>query len=708
MPRLRNHKYSERSGSTWEDLCGDPNIQPGAEVIIGEHRPVSPTLSGVRLGNRWGDKVKEIAGLRARVVGKIEPSEDDKFRYIFTDLNRVLPIPVRDCVYVDVYMDEALSYLQRRLGTGDFPEQGVETSNLRLLLHKDLEWSSVRSTEFLNWLGRAEAIRIGKDRRLFLNARRIDQMAKPSSNDETPKHQKFECHHALSGRTEGHSEAKTLNIVEGPTMDEKSVRTLCWLLEQHEKGYSWGTMDEFVGDAVQSVGIREQEARIVEKLGLLNWRVGHVTVNEEAVRTKLRGNPLPSSTGYKSNWLRALDWLLENPNHRWVSVDQCLDSIRSALSLRESLWLRRLVSRVVIMFDNEKGQYFKLMTKKAQGERLKVVQEAKVLDWLLENPGKWGSLDGCVGDACHYLAIERRPWVAALIDDQLVRRQGDDGDSCLEVDPKKLERTISKHSPKKTPNLQHLGRSRRRPKVPIEAKTVKPDYEQIETKALMDLVDRTGFPKNLDKTVRAGLKKRLREAVGKPPLEMGTAIHSAMQWAIERQTQRKKAQRIRLACMNRRSWLRRAFKASKIFGPPPHEVAKSLLLVDLAASRERPDGLTRDFDEALARCDGEIERFAEELRETLHVSADVMLRDLHHEYGTWGRERALGLQLVRDEKTLKATNEQIQRICEVAGRPATVWAQEDEDVEPEKADGAKQAKELRDTIGDWLEKPIGG
>jgi hypothetical protein len=38
---MTGQSYAEGSGSTWEDLDGEPRIQPGAEVLVGQHRAVA-------------------------------------------------------------------------------------------------------------------------------------------------------------------------------------------------------------------------------------------------------------------------------------------------------------------------------------------------------------------------------------------------------------------------------------------------------------------------------------------------------------------------------------------------------------------------------------------------------------------------------------------------------------------------------------------
>jgi hypothetical protein len=50
---MTDQPWAEGSGSTWEDLEGDPRIQPGAEVLVGKHRAVEPLSGGETARFSW-------------------------------------------------------------------------------------------------------------------------------------------------------------------------------------------------------------------------------------------------------------------------------------------------------------------------------------------------------------------------------------------------------------------------------------------------------------------------------------------------------------------------------------------------------------------------------------------------------------------------------------------------------------------------------
>jgi hypothetical protein len=58
---MTENNWAEGSGSTWEDLDGDPRIVPGTEVLVGKHREVK--------GNRnWNDAMFKHVGRCFRVI----------------------------------------------------------------------------------------------------------------------------------------------------------------------------------------------------------------------------------------------------------------------------------------------------------------------------------------------------------------------------------------------------------------------------------------------------------------------------------------------------------------------------------------------------------------------------------------------------------------------------------------------------------------
>lgn len=62
---MTENTWAEGSGSAWEDLDGDPRITPGAEVLVGWHRPVETRSESGRLD--WTVEHEPWVGCRLRV-----------------------------------------------------------------------------------------------------------------------------------------------------------------------------------------------------------------------------------------------------------------------------------------------------------------------------------------------------------------------------------------------------------------------------------------------------------------------------------------------------------------------------------------------------------------------------------------------------------------------------------------------------------------